>query len=225
MADLPLKDRLLRNWALKLTALVLALVVWALLAGRERAFAERTMKVPIEVAGISSSLEVQAIRPEQVQLTIRGPALQLSELNADSLKVRVDLSAISEGQRLNIFVEDYLRLPQGFTMTTLHPRMVEIQLEEFATKELPVRVKLTGRLPAGLRLVETHVVPDRVSVFGYKSQLARVETVATVEIPLHEWTATATRRFSLQPGREILKFRDRGEVDVTLTLSGENTEK
>ncbi len=225
MAELTLKDRLLRNGALKLTALVLAVIVWALLTGRERAFAERTLKVPIEVASIPSSLEVQAIRPEQVQLTVRGPAAELNRLSGDSLKVRVDLSGIGEGRQLNVFVEDYLRLPEGFTMTTLHPRMVEIQLEEFTTREFPVAVRFTGKLPAGLQIAKVSVVPDRVMVIGYKSRLAKLESVFTAEIPLPEWKASGTRQVPLQPGPEILKFRDRGEVDVTLTLSGESAPK
>ena len=44
-----LKKLFLTNWDLKVSALLLAILVWAMISGREKTYSERTMKVPIEI--------------------------------------------------------------------------------------------------------------------------------------------------------------------------------
>ena len=59
-----IKNLFLENLGLKVTALVLAVLVWAAVTGRERADSEKTLRIPVELANVSESIEVRSVKPE-----------------------------------------------------------------------------------------------------------------------------------------------------------------
>ncbi|MCX6556355.1 MAG: CdaR family protein [Candidatus Aminicenantes bacterium] len=215
-----LKNLFLNNWGLKVSALLLAIVVWAMISGREKTYSEKTLKVPIEIANLSPNLEVVNLQPEDVRLSLRGAANLLSTLRPENLAIKIDLKNIGESSRLNYFAEDYLEVPQGIQIISIHPKMIAVVVEEFDTKELPVKVRFRGQLKESLKLKEVRAVPDRVTIIGYKSQLNGINVVLTEEINLDEIEASQKRTVALKQTRNILKFRDRRDVDVELTIEG-----
>jgi len=215
-----LKKLFLNNWGLKVSALLLAIVVWAMISGREKTYAERTLKVPIEITNLSPNLEVVSLQPEDVRLSLQGAANLLSTLRPENLAIKIDLKNISGSSRLNYFAEDYLEVPQGIRIVSIHPKMIAVVVEEFDTKELPVKVRFRGQLRPPLKLSDVRAVPDRVTIIGYKSQLSAITVVLTEEINLDEIEASQKRTVALKQTRNILKFRDRRDVDVVLTIEG-----
>jgi YbbR domain-containing protein len=220
-----LKKLFLNNWGLKASALLLAIVVWAMISGHEKTYSEMTLKVPIEIANLSPNLEVVGLQPEDVRLSLHGAANVLSTLRPENLTIKIDLKNIAESSRLNYFAEDYLEVPQGIQVIAIHPKMIAVVVEEFDTKELPVKIRFRGQLHNQLKLKEARAVPDRVTIIGYKSQLSGISVVLTEEINLDEIESSQTRRVALKPTRNILKFRDRRDVDVQLTIEGPAADK
>lgn len=217
-----LRHLLFHHLEWKALALVLAVVVWALLAGRERVFSEKTLKIPVGVSNISNTIEIRSITPETIQLTVQGIANKIDRLDADDFPIKLNLRGVSETGKLTYFTEDLLTAPEGVTIAAVHPKRIDVTVEEFVSREVPVKVLLGGRLPAGLILQETRVVPERVWVVGFKSQLTGVSSAQTEVIDLSTLTATTTRRVTLTLGKEILKFKDSREVEVTLVIATKN---
>ncbi|HSQ35001.1 MAG TPA: YbbR-like domain-containing protein, partial [Candidatus Binatia bacterium] len=91
----------------------------------------------------------------------------------------------------------------------------------FEAKELPVKIRFRGRLPEPLKLKEARLIPDRVTIIGYKSQLHSITAVYTEEIDLAEVETSQKRKIALKQTRNILKFRDRRDVELLLEI--ENT--
>jgi YbbR domain-containing protein len=215
-----IRSLLLRNLGLKLIALGLAIVVWAVLAGKERTYSEKTIQLPVEIANIAPNIEIKSIRPEWVQITVLGNGSRMVRLGAEDFQCRIDLQNISEGTRLSYFSEDLLVMPKGVSLTlvSIHPKMIEITLEELISREIPIRARIKGHLPVGLQLVETRVVPDRITIKGIKSQISRVTFVNTEEIDLSSLTASTTKRVNLVPDKYVPLGTVTG-VDVTLVIS------
>ena len=208
------------NLGLKAGALALAVLVWAVISGRERTFSEKTLKIPVEVTHVSENMEVVNLRPEEVTVSLKGPSKFVAAVGAESYPIKIDLKNIKESSKLNYFAEDYLEIPKEVQLVSIHPKMIEVFVEEFATREVPVKIRFRGQLPGQLRLRSAKVVPDRVTIMGYKSQINDIDVVLTEEVDLDAVTQSETRRIGLKQTRNILKFRD--HLDVELQLEVEN---
>jgi len=215
-----LKKFFLNNWGLKASALLLAFLVWAIISGREKTYSEKTLKIPVEIINVSPNMEVVNLRPEEVRVALKGAANLISEIRPENMAIKIDLKNIKESSKLNYFAEDYLEIPQAIQIISLHPKMIEVYVEEFDTKEVPVKIRFRGQLKEKLKLIEAKVIPDRVTIIGYKSQLSNITVVMTEEVNLDEITASQTRKVALKQTRNILKFRDRQDVDLRLEIEG-----
>jgi YbbR domain-containing protein len=220
-----LKNLILNNWGLKTSALVLAVLVWALISGRERTFSEKTLKIPVEIYNVSNNVEVVNLRPEEVTVALKGASKFVAAATAEINPIKIDLKNIKESSKLNYFAEDYLEIPAGVQLISIHPKMIEVYVEEFATKEVPVKIRFRGRLKAPLILKEARIVPDRVTVMGYKSQINDIGVVLTEEVDLSEIGQSLTRRIALKQTRDILKFRDHRDVELQLEIEDSSAKK
>ena len=213
-----LKKIFLNNWGLKTSALLLAVLVWAIISGQEKTYSEKTLKVPIEIINVSPNLEVVNLQPEEARVSLKGYANLISEIRPENMAIKIDLKNINESSKLNYFAEDYLEIPQGVQIISLHPKMIEVYVEEFDTKEVPVKIRFRGQLKEPLKMKEAKVIPDRVTIIGYKSQLSNITVVLTEEVNLDEIRASQKRKVALKQTRNILKFRDRRDVDLLLEV-------
>jgi len=213
------------NWGLKTSALVLAILVWAIISGRERTYSEKTLKIPVEVFNVSENVEVVNLRPEEVTLSLKGATKFVAAVSPESHAIKIDLKNIKESDKLNYFAEDYLELPKGVQLVSIHPKMIEVYVEEFAMREVPVKIRFRGRLPLHLKLKSVKVIPDRVAIMGYKSQINDIDEVLTDEVDLAVISKSQSRRLALKQTRDILKFRDHLEVELQLEIEDRGARK
>jgi YbbR domain-containing protein len=216
-----LKKLILNNWQLKTIALLLAVFVWAIISGREKAYSEKTLKIPVEIVNVSPDLEVVSLQPEEARVSLRATANLLAKMRPESVSVKIDLKNVSETGKLNYFAEDFLEIPEHIQIVSIQPKMIEVFVEEFEAKELPVKIRFRGGLKEPLKLRNAKVVPDRVTIIGYKSQLNGLTVVFTEDVNLDEIEASQKLKVALKQTRNILKFRDRRDVDLLLEI--ENT--
>ncbi|MEI6613411.1 MAG: CdaR family protein [Chrysiogenales bacterium] len=203
---------------MKTSALLLAVLVWAIISGQEKTYSEKTLKIPIEIINVSPNLEVVNLQPEEARISLKGSANLILKIRPESLAIKIDLKNITESSKLNYFAEDYLEIPQGIQIISLHPKMIEVYVEEFDAKEVPVKIRFHGQLKEPLKLKEAKVIPDRVTIIGYKSQLGNITVVLTEEVNLDEIEASQKRKVALKQTRNILKFRDHRDVELVLEI-------
>lgn len=220
-----LKRLFFNNWGLKASALFLALLVWAVISGREGAYSEKSLKIPVEVVNVSENIEVVNLRPEEVTVSLRGASKFVAAVSPESHPIRIDLMNIKESSKLNYFAEDYLEVAEGVQVVSIHPKMIEVFVEEFATRELPVKIRFRGRLAPQLRLKSARVVPDRAVVMGYKSQINDIDAVWTEDVDLEAVKASLSRRLGLKQTPDILKFRDHRDVELQLEIEERGQKK
>ncbi len=213
-----MKQLVIHNLGLKIVALLLAILIWAIISGRERTFSERTLKIPVEVVNVSENVEVASLRPEEVTVSLKGASKFVAAVAVESRPIRIDLKNIKESNKLNYFAEDYLELPKEVQLVSIHPKMIEVYVEEFATREVPVKIHFRGRLAASLRLKSARIIPDRVVIMGYKSQVGGIDAVLTEEVDLGAVTQNQVRRLPLKQTQDILKFRDHRDVELQLEV-------
>ena len=220
------KSFVTNNFGLKITALVLAFFVWAMVTGKERSFSEKTFDVNVEYFNMTENIDVSSVRPDKVRLVVKGTSKQMADLTPEDFKIKFDLKDITEATRLNFFTEDHLQFPEGYDglqLIAVHPRMIELTLKKFLTKFVEVKIRYIGKLKRGVLLHERKVVPEKVRITGYKSQIAEVKMVEGAEpIVLDDIEGNTSVRIPLKKGKEILRFEDTDTVEVFLTVENRN---
>ena len=221
-----MKSFVTNNFGLKITALVLAFFVWAMVTGKERSFSEKTFDVNVEYFNMTENIDVSSVRPDKVRLVVKGTSKQMADLTPEDFKIKFDLKDITEATRLNFFTEDHLQFPEGYEglqLIAVHPRMIELTLKKFLTKFVEVKIRYIGKLKRGVLLHERKVVPEQVRITGYKSQIAEVKMVEGAEpIVLDDIEENKSVRVPLKKGKEILRFEDTDTVEVFLTVENRN---
>lgn len=214
------------NIGLKTMALFLAFFVWAMITGKERSYSEQTLECSVEYFNMSETIDVSSVRPEKARVTVRGTTKELAKLDPEDLKIKIDLKDVTEGTRLNYFTEDHLQLPESLQLLAAHPRMIEITVKEFISKEVPVRVRYKGKLKRGVRLIDRRWVPEKVKIFGYKSQLDTITTIEGAEyVNLSEIQESKSIKIPLKKEKEILRFEDTDTVEVFIEVENLNKKK
>jgi YbbR domain-containing protein len=214
------------NIGLKTMALFLAFIVWAMITGKERSYSEQTLECSVEYFNMSKTIDVSSVKPEKARVTVRGTTKELAKLDPEDLKIKIDLKGVTEGPRLNYFTEDHLELPEGIQLLAAHPRMIEITVKEFDTKEVPVRVRYKGKIKNGVRLIDRRVVPEKVKIFGYKSQLDTITTIEGAEyVNLSDIEKSKSFKIPLKKEKEILRFEDTDTVEVFIEVEDLNKKK
>ncbi len=167
-------DKWLRNSnAVKIVALVLAVLLWALVHMNDKALPgngaisptlrdETIHSVKVTPVNNTPQLSIVAITPSEVIVYMKGKPSSLKKITTnDNYKVTVDLNGLGVG-------EYYLPLkPVGFpsdVSVDTSPRTVKVVLEEIQKKEVPVDIKVTGTPSAGLKAGSPIVKPNRVHV-------------------------------------------------------------
>jgi YbbR domain-containing protein len=217
-----------KNVGLRSLALVLAILVWAMISGRERTYSEKTMDVNVEYYGIQENIDVRSVRPDKVRIKVRATSQQLNKITPEDFRIRINLQDVSEGTH-NYWTENYLQSPEGIEgieIVAIQQRMIEVTVKEFMTREVLTRVRYKGRMKPGIRLVDRRLVPEKVKVFGYKSQIANLQEVEAVEwVNLSEIQENTVIKLPLKKEAEILKFEDTDTIEVHITVENMNKTK
>ena len=217
---------LFNNIGLKLTALLISLFVWIQITGKERLYVEQTLDIDVEYVNVSENIDVRLVRPEKVKIKVRGTSSEMKEVLSDQFKVRIDLKGIRESMRLNVFTEDYLITPEDAKVVSIHPKMIEMKVEEFMTKEVPIRVQFINSYNQNLKVKEVHFHPQKVKIFGYKSRIQSINTISTLEpVDRSRISETTTVKLDLKKREEILKFEDVESVEVTIVVERHDQRK
>jgi len=214
---------LFNNFGLKMVALAIAVLVWILITGKQRTYEEKTFEVAVEYFNVSTNINVRTVRPDQVRIKVRGTTKEIRLVTDEDFRLRVDLAGITNSKRMNLFTEDFLTFPRELEVISIHPKMIEVDVEEFMRKEVPVRVRYRGRMKPGIVLLSRTLKPEKVTVFGYRSQIQNVMVVnAERDIQLDKIDRNRTFRLPLQKTEEILRFEDADTVEVIIEVEKRN---
>jgi len=221
-----IKKFIFKNPGLRIAALVLAILLWVWIAGKERSYSERTMEINVEYFNVAANIDVRIINPDKVRLKVRGISRELSKIEPEDIRVRVNMQGIRESTLLSLDTESVLEYPENIEVVSLYPKRIEITAAELVTLEIPTRVRYKGRMKPGIVLLSRYWVPEKVKIFGYKSQVVNIDIVEAVEwVNLAEIDSSRIIRVPLKKEKEILKFVDTDTVEVHITVENLNTSK
>ena len=195
-----------RNLALKLLSLLIAFGLWTFVNFGERD-TESSLKVPLELRNIPAQLMITSPRTEFIDVRITGPRTLLGRIDHSRLAIPLDLNGVRPGPAVFRVGVESLNLPRGVKVLRINPAQVTLELERVGRKSVPVRLRLVGKLPPDLQLIDTKVSPETVQITGPASDVDDIHSANTEPIDISKAEAgTIERELPIEAAGEYLSL-------------------
>jgi YbbR domain-containing protein len=211
---------LTRDWQLKLLSLVLAAGLWLFVGTAERR--ELALSVPVEYLGLEGPLALDGPRQETVDVRVLASRWSVQRVSPISLRVRVDVSTLHEGENLVQLLPESVEAPPGVRVTRVSPAWATVRVVRAATKTVPVVARVLGH-PAPAHVLRRVVVePATVEIKGPRTTIESRSAVDTLPVDVSGRREAMTRTVGLALPDSIYPV-DRRTVEVTVDIRPEET--
>jgi YbbR domain-containing protein len=201
------------NFGLKVLALIIAVGLW--MAGHRDT--ERAIEVPLEFRNIPTDLMVMDNRIDYVVLRLMGPRTLVSTLDADNLKLSLDLDGVKSGTLSYPLAPNDFSVPRGVTVARITPPLIHLRLEPVAKRTLPVSVRVSGKPLDGYRIAQTQAQPETVSVQGPAEVVRKLAAIETVPVDVEQSRGAIKRRVRLSnDGQPLSIVPDQVEIAIMI---------
>jgi YbbR domain-containing protein len=188
-----LSEALTRNWNLKLSALGLAVFLWAVVRA-EPTEREVLSSVPVrvQVADLGWTLAA-APDPAQVQVRFAGPTRDILSLDRERASVRFMIEAVSGSDTVVQLRRDWVVVDgaTGLVVQDIVPGSVRLTFEPTSQDVVPLAVRTRGRLPRGLALAAPiGLTPSVIRVRGPARVVDSLQSIPLRVVDLSDVTAS-----------------------------------
>lgn len=175
------------DWALKLTALVLAFFMWITVRADEPG--QWSWEVPVRVVNNDADWVVSGQPvPAAVTLYLRGPYRELLRASSDLPEIIVPIQEVRDSSEVVQLRSNWVSLPSGtdqVAVVDVLPSTVRIGFDRVTTRLIPVAAPLLGDPPPGYELVGDVIVePVVVRASGAGRAIASMDSVRLPPIDL-----------------------------------------
>lgn len=171
---------LVHNWRLKLSALGLSVLLWALVQtepSNQETFSSVPVRVQIADTGWTTS---GSPTPANVEVRLAGPPREIIRLAREGTSIRIPVSSVGSQDTLITLRREWVELGErsGVTVESLSPPNVRISFEPAQTRLVPVSARMVGRIRDHLALAsDIDVSPQLVRVRGPESRVTSLDSV------------------------------------------------
>ncbi|MBN2321380.1 MAG: YbbR-like domain-containing protein [Acidobacteria bacterium] len=183
-----IKEKLLENWILKITAIFLAGILWLFIQELET---DKTVTAPVKVQGVPAGMEISSGLPSTVQVRFRG---------ADqTLACNIDLRDAREGENRITLTRDHIETQQGFGMEVfqVNPSQVTLMLEKTISKPVPITIPVQGEVADGFEIYDKIPSSRVVEITGPRSHIESIGEVPTDIIDISDLDQDSNFQVSL----------------------------
>ena len=189
-------DSMTKDWALKLTALALAFLLWtSVRADAPGGWDPETIAVRV-MNDDPEWIVAEPPSPAEVQVRFRGPYRELLRAASDRPEIIIPFDDVDDSVVVRPLSRNWVRMPPGteqVTVLEIIPAEVRVTFDRMGTRLLPVAATLRGHLPVGYELVGVpDVEPSMVRAAGSGRALARIDSLRLPPIDLRDRRALDT---------------------------------
>lgn len=176
------------NWALKLAAVALAILLWAgVRAGTPKRTVFRNVPVEVDLRDPDWQLLGEP-DPPAVSITVTGPTGELMTLAADPPRIVLPVESVTDSVETQVVPPQWIRVPRGLDRTRiegLQPDTIRLRYERLESRVVPVHVATRGDLADGFALaLPIATRPPVVTVRGPRRLLDDLASVPLLPVDL-----------------------------------------
>jgi uncharacterized protein (TIGR00159 family) len=160
-----------------------------------------THEIPVVYMNRDPSMEIVKTSGNTVSLELEGSVALIKSIKPDQIQVKLDLSESKEGPHSFTITRESISLPPGIILKGVTPHVVDVELDKFIKKELPVQIDWVGKLPDRFILTDATIIPKTVEIIGGKRMLEKMLTIYTEKVSLNnlERKGIITANLALNP--------------------------
>lgn len=189
-------------------AVVLTFQIWS--AIREQNNKTKTVVFPVIIQTQNDEVSMGTPTPEKVSVVLSGDQSILNNLSPDLQLVlntrQADRTDMDNITKCTWIVKDSnFKVPFGVQVKNFKATKVEVTLDQYITKELPVEANRNeDELPAGYKIGKVTIEPEKVTVRAPSSKLSKLKKIRTKPIPLDN----ITHSFDCDQGLDSENYTD-----------------
>ena len=214
-----IEKTLQRDLLVKVTAVILALLIWYQVVDEKNPLTTQQFDVELTIQ-VPDGKIIQSQSASKVAITFKGRTWSLSQIKADDIKVPVDFSKAGNGT--STFPIVYSSPYAGVEVTDTSPKTVTVGLTPRESKVVGIDVAVQGTPNKEFDADKPTYTAATVTVTGPKSNVERVQIVAG-EIDVTGAVSSTTAKVRLVPedsfGNEIAQVEvNPSEIEVTVPM-------
>jgi hypothetical protein len=210
---------LTRNLVWKLLALVIAFGVWLSVANEPDL--ATIVSVPVEYNNFPADLEISSDIVEAIEVETRGSSGQLRALHDTRIAAIVDFASVKgPGERTFTLTPAQLNLPRGIELIRTIPAQLRFKFERRATREVPIDVPYSGKLPAGITITSLDIQPRQLKIAGPESHVLQSSKLASDPFDLTNVAADTEQTLSVYAAEPEVRIVDAPQVRVKIHVQG-----
>lgn len=194
MASLP--GVLTRNWALKLAALALAIILWLFVAAEETTSQLVSVQVEVDLPA-----EMALAKPAPtMRALVTGPGRELLKLYAAPPLLHATVPATASGSwRLTVSPSDVqVSRNARVSIQDVEPRTLEFDLDRLSRRDVPVALRGVIEAESGFAVVRPiTLTPATVRVTGPRALVYGVDSIRTDAIEVRGLTGPFERKVNV----------------------------
>lgn len=217
----------LKDWTMKLMALVITLALWFGVTGLRAPTTERLKNVALKIR-VSNEMEITNSPIQEVELVVTGDNRKIDQIRGDDLIVSLDLSDAQPGERtVEITPQNVsVNFPIGVKLEEVQPTKIAVKLEMVERRDITVKAETENNLPEGFEIYGVAVVPQTVKARGPSSYINSIDYISTEKIDLkdHQTDFTA-QQVPLNLVNPKITVIDETVVDVFFRIGERRVER
>src|SRR5689334_3198385 len=165
------RSALVENLLWKLLSLVVATVLWVLVASEPELASFASVR--LEFKNLPDDLEISSEPVDSVSLELRGPSGELRDGSARP-SVIIDMSGVPPGYRSFAIGPGNVNLPRGVRLMRAIPSEVRFQFERRSARNANIVPRFTGEEQQGYSVAHWEIEPRQLAIVGPASHVARI---------------------------------------------------
>ena len=206
--------RIVQNFWMKLSSLLLAVGLWLAVAHDPIASVE--VRVPIEFS-LPENIVIDSGTFTQAQVLVRGPKRLMHRLEPGDVRAEVDLSSVQPGERT---LELHVHVPPDLEVVQIIPSQFHLSFDSRDTRTIEVHPRVTGNFASGVRIAEVKADPPKVMVTGPRHRVEALDAASTDPVDASGTMTTAsflTQAYVTDPLIQVVAPKP---IRVTVIMEG-----
>ena len=213
-----MKRFLLHNLGWKALSVLLALVLWIVVA-REPELAT-SISLPLLLRNVPDDLDISSDVLERVHVEVRGPSGRLVPENLSQAAVVLDLAGVQPGERtFTIYPRNVRQLPIGVAFYRAVPSQVSLRFERLIFRDLPIEPAYLKGPPDGYGVVKYSFTPSKLRVRGPENRVQKLNHITSDPIDLSGVVSQKGIRVQARVGDPQVRLESSPIVTFNVTMA------